>query len=545
MAKPDHDVDRQLVPHPFEPLARRRERLRGRDRCLQAVPRRPDRLRSRSSRSSWRRRSTRTSATRRGAGRRRRSPGGTTTGRAASASSATAPALRAETRIPGADVNPYLAFAALLAAGLYGIENELELPPPLEGNAYESDAERFPHSLREAIAALEKGTMARAASRRRRRRPLPELRPHRAAAVRPGRHLLRARADVRARMKPVIGITSYAEEVTWGAWSSRPRRSSRTPTCAGSSGRRARLLVPPCEDVIEETLAVLDGILFTDGSDLDPSQYGTRAHPKTAGARRGARPGRARALHGGARAGHAGACGVPRHPGARRRPRRRPDEHLPDSLGHQRHKQSRAQFTDNQVKLEPESRARGLLGERIPASRTTTRATGGSAKASEAGWADDGTVEALEDPSERFAVGVSGIPKRARTWPCSKRSSEEARGYQDARMIAVRNPATEETIAELDARASRRPMPRSPGERGVPGLARRRPPWAAGRLLRRLGALVEEQPQELAKLETRTWASHRRRARRGRMVAEVFDLFADAVDKHHWARSSWSRAASI
>src|SRR5919109_1102148 len=71
--------------------------------------------------------------------------------------------VRTETRIPGGDVNPYLAFAALLAAGLYGIEQELELPPPLEGNAYESDAERFPHSLREAIAALEEGTMARAA----------------------------------------------------------------------------------------------------------------------------------------------------------------------------------------------------------------------------------------------------------------------------------------------------------------------------------------------------------------------------------------------
>ena len=73
------------------------------------------------------------------------------------------PAMRTETRIPGGDANPYLAFAALLAAGLYGIEHELELPPPLEGNAYESDAERFPHSLLEAIEALEAGTMARAA----------------------------------------------------------------------------------------------------------------------------------------------------------------------------------------------------------------------------------------------------------------------------------------------------------------------------------------------------------------------------------------------
>jgi glutamine synthetase len=70
---------------------------------------------------------------------------------------------RVETRIPGGDVNPYLAFAALIAAGLHGIENGLELAPPLEGNAYESDAERFPSTLREAIDALEHATMAREA----------------------------------------------------------------------------------------------------------------------------------------------------------------------------------------------------------------------------------------------------------------------------------------------------------------------------------------------------------------------------------------------
>ena len=53
-------------------------------------------------------------------------------------------ALRVESRIPGGDVNPYLAFAALIAAGLHGIEQELELPPAFDGNAYESDAQRFP-----------------------------------------------------------------------------------------------------------------------------------------------------------------------------------------------------------------------------------------------------------------------------------------------------------------------------------------------------------------------------------------------------------------
>jgi glutamine synthetase len=71
--------------------------------------------------------------------------------------------MRVESRIPGGDVNPYLAFAATIAAGLHGIENGLALPAALEGNAYVSDAERFPSTLREAIAALESGTMARAA----------------------------------------------------------------------------------------------------------------------------------------------------------------------------------------------------------------------------------------------------------------------------------------------------------------------------------------------------------------------------------------------
>src|SRR5205823_2791990 len=58
-------------------------------------------------------------------------------------------ALRTESRIPGADANPYLAFAALIASGLHGVESGLELGPPLEGSAYESDADRFPATLRE------------------------------------------------------------------------------------------------------------------------------------------------------------------------------------------------------------------------------------------------------------------------------------------------------------------------------------------------------------------------------------------------------------
>src|SRR3954449_10557158 len=63
---------------------------------------------------------------------------------------------RVECRIPGADANPYLAFSALLAAGLDGIENKIDPGPELKGNAYEAgQAEAFPSSLREAVANWE------------------------------------------------------------------------------------------------------------------------------------------------------------------------------------------------------------------------------------------------------------------------------------------------------------------------------------------------------------------------------------------------------
>jgi glutamine synthetase len=58
--------------------------------------------------------------------------------------------LRVENRLPGADVNPYLALAAMIAAGLRGIDDELELEPAFEGNAYESDKPRVPSTMYEA-----------------------------------------------------------------------------------------------------------------------------------------------------------------------------------------------------------------------------------------------------------------------------------------------------------------------------------------------------------------------------------------------------------
>ncbi len=68
--------------------------------------------------------------------------------------------LRFENRVPGGDVNPYLAVAALIAAGLHGIEQRLALEPEFTGNAYASDAPRVPATLRDAVAAFERSEAA-------------------------------------------------------------------------------------------------------------------------------------------------------------------------------------------------------------------------------------------------------------------------------------------------------------------------------------------------------------------------------------------------
>ncbi len=73
------------------------------------------------------------------------------------------PSLRLETRIAGGDANPYLAFAAVIAAGLDGVDRGLVPPAPLTGSAYDAEGPRLPTTLREAVDLLDGSALARAA----------------------------------------------------------------------------------------------------------------------------------------------------------------------------------------------------------------------------------------------------------------------------------------------------------------------------------------------------------------------------------------------
>ncbi|MFF9717240.1 glutamine synthetase family protein [Streptomyces sp. NPDC014603] len=71
------------------------------------------------------------------------------------------PSLRCENRLPGGDVNPHLAVAGMVAAGLHGVEQRLQLPDPCPGNAYAADYEHVPTTLREAAELWETSALAK------------------------------------------------------------------------------------------------------------------------------------------------------------------------------------------------------------------------------------------------------------------------------------------------------------------------------------------------------------------------------------------------
>ena len=233
-------------------------------------------------------------------------------------------------------------------------------------------------------------------------------------------------------MKPVVGITSYAEEVTWGAWT---EVSALVPLSYVRAVERAGgrpLVVPPSEDSIAETLAVLDGIVFSGGSDLDPELYDAERHPETDEARE-MRDRSELALLSAALERDMPVLAVCRGSQVLNVARGGDlVQHLPEVLGHERHRHTLGAWSDHDVKLEPESRVGALLGHRAPVKSHHHQGYGRIGEGlHETGWADDGTVEALEDPSKRFAVGVLWHPEEGEDMALFQALVEQAKEYRE------------------------------------------------------------------------------------------------------------------
>jgi len=172
------------------------------------------------------------------------------------------------------------------------------------------------------------------------------------------------------------------------------------------------VLIPPSEDGVAETLAAVDGLVFSGGSDLDPDLYDDEPHEATAGVV----PERDRAelaLLEAALARDMPVLAVCRGSQVLNVARGGDlVQHLPDIVGDDKHKHTPGTFADHDVTLEPGTRLSELLGDRAAVKSHHHQGFGRVGQGLRvAAHAEDGTVEAVEDPSHRFALGVLWHPE--------------------------------------------------------------------------------------------------------------------------------------
>jgi putative glutamine amidotransferase len=172
------------------------------------------------------------------------------------------------------------------------------------------------------------------------------------------------------------------------------------------------VLIPPSEDGVVETLAAVDGLVFSGGSDLDPDLYDDEPHEATAGVV----PERDRAelaLLEAALARDMPVLAVCRGSQVLNVARGGDlVQHLPDVVGDDKHKHTPGTFADHDVTLEPGTRLAELLGDRAAVKSHHHQGFGRVGRGLRvAAHAEDGTVEAVEDPSHRFALGVLWHPE--------------------------------------------------------------------------------------------------------------------------------------
>jgi putative glutamine amidotransferase len=244
--------------------------------------------------------------------------------------------------------------------------------------------------------------------------------------------------------RPIIGITSYAQPAKWGAWE---LPAALVPLHYVDSVERAGgrpLLVPPSEHAIDETLDVLDGLVFSGGIDIDPTRYGADRHPTTDPAQ----------VH-----RDAGELALLSAALDRDLPTlaicrgfqllnvlRGGDlvQHLPEAVGHEGHRETLGVFSEHPVDVKEGTRLAAILGARHESVSSSHHQGVGKVGEGliETAWAEDGSLEGIEDPSMRFAVGVLWHPERedddkrlfealvaeARVYRAERRSTREAVG---------------------------------------------------------------------------------------------------------------------
>jgi putative glutamine amidotransferase len=223
---------------------------------------------------------------------------------------------------------------------------------------------------------------------------------------------------VNGESRPTIGITAATEDVSYGVWSDVPAVVSPASyvRAVQRAGGRAVLLLPDPEDAEdpERLLDLIDALIVTGGAgDVDPALYNQEAHPET-GPVQEERDAYELALVRAAIERRMPVLGICRgmqvlnvaYGGGI-------EQHLPDVVGHEDHRHTPGTFADHEVDLETGSLAARAAGAERTAVKSHhhqgVREIGDGLVAT--GRSGDATVEALEDPSCPFVLGVLWHPE--------------------------------------------------------------------------------------------------------------------------------------
>ena len=235
--------------------------------------------------------------------------------------------------------------------------------------------------------------------------------------------------------RPLIGITTYVTPAKWNHWDT---EAALIPVDYVNAVERAggrALLVPPSEDGVEETLQALDGLLFSGGSDLDPGLYDQEPHEETSGTHE-MRDRAELALLEAALERDMPVLAICRGSQVLNVARGGDlVQHLPEVVGDEKHKEVLGEFSDHEISVEQASRLGEIVGERTVVKSSHHQGFGriGEGLVTTA-WADDGTIEALEDPSRRFALGVLFHPEEGEDAALFRALVEEAAAYRAERV---------------------------------------------------------------------------------------------------------------
>jgi putative glutamine amidotransferase len=230
--------------------------------------------------------------------------------------------------------------------------------------------------------------------------------------------------------KPVVGITTYLTRAAWGAWNMEAALVPADYVRAVERAGGAPLLVPPGADT-ETTLALVDGLVFSGGSDLDPELYGDEAHPETNGIVRERddfelelmQAALARDIPMLAICRGSQVLNVALGGGI--------EQHVPDRVGSDVHKETPGVFAEHAVAVVADTRLGSILGTRHDVRSHHHQGFGELGTGlREAARAPDGTVEALEDPSRRFTLGVLWHPEAGEDLALFEALIAEATAYQ-------------------------------------------------------------------------------------------------------------------